>query len=91
MRTLDLDYTWQYTWNIILNIYLTVVTCNKKLQIAKNIPGLMWVYFLVLNTYVHFLCAHLVVKVCSMSAEHRTIKKFIVKQCKTSLPDLDNI
>ena len=69
----------------------TTVTHNKKLQTTKYIHVLLWVYFSVLNTYEYFLCAHLVVKLCSMSAEHKTINTFILNQCKISLPDLDNI
>ena len=61
------------------------------MQIAKYIPALLWVYFSVLNTYVYFLCAHLVVKLCSICVEHKTIKTFIVNQCKINLPDLNNI
>ena len=36
-------------------------------------------YFLVLNTYEYFLFAHLVVKLCSMSDEHKTIKNIYCK------------
>ena len=47
--------------------------------------------FLSIKYICIFLCAHMVVRLFSISVEHKTIKTFFVNQCKISLPDLDNI